>query len=414
MPWLFKAYNLVFYYPGYWVRRYVVERDFRSSYLSSKMRLVEVPTRAISFFGYYNISPFNSNGEMLWCETTEKRTRGGQYSSADIIHFDPRSGKREIVSKTEAWNWQQGCMLQWFGGSGREAVYNIYDNVEDEYHAEIADLRTGNRRRICKPIYSVARDGNFALTLNYDRITSMRPSYGYFRKMDLTLPADSEDGVWFVDIPSNSSRLIVTLEQLKRHQPDSTMEGARHKVIHIDIAPNGKRFMFLHRWIGPQGRYHRLYTANCADGGDLYLITGKELVSHNCWMPDSTRIVSFSRCNDGRDRYNLFEDRVGFVETIGEDDFVVDGHPSISPDGKWMLTDDYPDEALFSHLYLYDLSRKKKHEIGRFHQPFRYRGEGRIDLHPKWSPDGRFVSIDSGHHGKREFHVIDVSGVTKP
>ena len=33
--------------------------------------------------------------------------------------------------------------------------------------------------------------------------------------------------------------------------------------------------------------------------------------------------------------------------------------------------------------------------------------------HPKWSKDGKFVSIDSGHRGKREFHVINVSKITK-
>ena len=47
-----------------------------------------------------------------------------------------------------------------------------------------------------------------------------------------------------------------------------------------------------------------------------------------------------------------------------------------------------------------------------FHQPFKYRGENRIDLHPKWSKDGKFVSIDSEHREKREFHVINVSKIT--
>ena len=93
--------------------------------------------------------------------------------------------------------------------------------------------------------------------------------------------------------------------------------------------------------------------------------------------------------------------------------FLEDGHPSISPDGRWMLTDDYPDKAKFSRLYLYDLINKKKYIIGMFHQPFKYQGENRIDLHPKWSRDGKFVSIDSGHRGKREFYVINVIKITK-
>ena len=51
--------------------------------------------------------------------------------------------------------------------------------------------------------------------------------------------------------------------------------------------------MFLHRWIGPQGRFHRLMTANCRDGSDLFFLTGIELVSHNCWMTDSKKLYHF-------------------------------------------------------------------------------------------------------------------------
>ena len=315
--------------------------------------------------------------------------------------------------KTKAWNWQQGCMLQWFADSDHKIIYNNYDETHNEYFSEIFDLRSNTKKRICKPIYSVANDGSFALTLNYDRNTFMRPSYGYFQRQNIDLPSDANDGIWFVDIEENTSKLIITLDHLKKFEPDPTMANSKHKVNHIDIAPDGKRFMFLHRWVGPQGRFHRLMTANCKDGTDLCLLTGKELVSHNCWMTDSINIVSFSRLNDGRDRYNRYTDKQGFAETIGENDFLEDGHPSISPDGRWMLTDDYPDKSKFSHLYLYDLVNKEKHIIGLFHQPFKYRGEYRIDLHPKWSRDGQFVSIDSGHCGKREFYVINISMITK-
>ena len=38
-------------------------------------------------------------------------------------------------------------------------------------------------------------------------------------------------------------------------------------------------------------------------------------------------------------------DKKGFVETIGENDFFKDGHPSVSTDGRWILTDDYPDKS---------------------------------------------------------------------
>lgn len=415
-PFLYKVCTNIFYYTKYLIHRYFIIKRVRKFYLNEKVSFIKLPVKNNSFFGYYNISPFNNNSGLLWCETSENRTRGSKYSSVNIIYYNGLSDNKQVVAKSKAWNWQQGCMLQWFANSDHKIIYNNYDETHNEYYSEILDLRSNERKSICKPIYSVARDGSFALTLNFDRNTVMRPSYGYFRKKITDLPSDSNDGIWFIDIEKNTSRLIITLDKLRKFEPDPTMANSKHKVNHIDITPDGKRFMFLHRWIGPEGRFHRLFTANCKDGSDLYLLAGNELVSHNCWMTDSINIVSFSRLNDGRDRYNRYTDKEGFVETIGfrpENDVLEDGHPSISPDGRWMLTDDYPDKAKFSRLYLYDLINNKKYIIGIFHQPIKYHDENRIDLHPKWSKDGRFVSIDSGHRGKREFYVINVEQITK-
>lgn len=411
-PFLYKIIFKIIYYPKYLIHRFIIEKKYKNIYLNEKVNFVNLPVKNNSFFGYYNILPFNNIGGLLWCETSEKKTRGSKFSSLKIIYYNIHSKNKQVFAKSKAWNWQQGCMLQWFANSDYKIIYNNYDKIQNEYFSEILDLRSKKARRICKPIYSVAKGGSFALTLNFDRNTIMRPCYGYFSKENIDLPCDSNDGIWYIDIKNNTSRLILSLDSLKNFQPDPTMVDSKHKVNHIDIAPNGKRFMFLHRWIGPEGRFHRLFTANCEDGSKLFLLAGNELVSHSCWMADSTNIISFSRLNDGRDRYNIYADKKGFVETLGENDFLEDGHPSFSPDRRWMLTDDYPDKSKFSRLYLYDLKHKKKYIVGMFHQPFKYVGENRIDLHPKWSREGKFVSIDSGHSGKREFYIIDVSRLT--
>jgi len=414
---LYKMYLFIFYYTEYLFQRYIIKKRLKNFYLNEKASFIKLPVKNNSFFGYYNLSPFNNKGGLLWCETSENKTRGGKYSSVDIIYYDVLTDNKQVVVKSEAWNWQQGCMLQWFADSNHKIIYNNYDETKKEYCSEIFDLETNKTKILCKPIYSVANDGSFALTLNFDRNTIMRPSYGYFRKATIDLPTDSNDGIWFIDIEKNTSKLIISIDNLRNFDPDPTMADSKHKVNHIDIAPDDKRFMFLHRWVGPQGRFHRLFTANCKDGSNLFLLAGNELVSHNCWMKDPNNLISFSRVNYNSPRYNRFIDKMGFVETIGfrpENKFFFgDGHPSISPDDRWMLADDYPDKAKFSRLYLYDLIDKKKHIIGMFHQPIKYQGENRIDLHPKWSRDGEFVSIDSGHSGKREFYVINVSKIIK-
>ena len=303
-PFLYDLFVYIFYYTEYLLHRYFITRRVRKFYLNEKVSFVNLPVKNNSFFGYYNIYPFNRKSGLLWCETSENNIRGSKYSTVDIIHYNSISEKKQVVTKSKAWNWQQGCMLQWFANSDHKIIYNNYSEKDKDYYSEIFDLKLNKRKSLCKPIYSVSSDGSFALTLNFDRYTIMRPSYGYFRKQNIDLPSDSKDGIWFIDIEKNKSKLILSLDKLKNFEPDPTMVDSKHKVNHIDIAPDGKRFMFLHRWVGPQGRFHRLFTANCKDGKDLFLLAGIDLVSHNCWMTDSKNIISFSRLNDGSDRYN--------------------------------------------------------------------------------------------------------------
>jgi hypothetical protein len=48
--------------------------------------------------------------------------------------------------------------------------------------------------------------------------------------------------------------------------------------------------------------------------------------------------------------------------------------------------------------------------LGHFYQPPQYGGQWRCDTHPRFSPDGRSVVIDSPHTGQgRQMHLIDIS-----
>jgi hypothetical protein len=54
----------------------------------------------------------------------------------------------------------------------------------------------------------------------------------------------------------------------------------------------------------------------------------------------------------------------------------------------------------------------KRIDIGRFYSPPSLEGPLRCDLHPRWSRDGRRLSIDSAHTGERQIYSIDVSPIT--
>lgn len=407
-----------------------------------------------SFFGYYTRSPWNRSGDILFQETRGRGARASVNHPLVVKVFRPITSEVISLGETYAWNWQQGCMLQWLGPKGDRVIYNAYDPHDDAYRSVIVELTSGRAMTICQPIYSVNPQGTHALTLNFSRLAKLRPDYGYFNKKSPEKLGLSEDGIWTVDLVRNESRLILSLKEIiesgekepqmdadkrglgafRKYEDPGHMAGLEHKVNHIDISPDGKRFLFLHRWFTDRGKMTRLLTAD-VEGNNLCCLANDEMVSHCIWKPARVRaqaseagpgtvracagrpperpgnerqILAYARKKAIGDRYFLFTDQSSEYQIIGEGLLNEDGHPSFSPEGRWLLTDTYPGKDRMSSLILFDLRDKRRIELGAFFQPYRFSGELRCDLHPRWSLDRRFVSFDSCHTGRRSFYVLDV------
>ena len=62
--------------------------------------------------------------------------------------------------------------------------------------------------------------------------------------------------------------------------------------------------------------------------------------------------------------------------------------------------------------YLYRVETGQRYPLGRFHSPPPYTREWRCDLHPRFSPDGHKVIIDSAHAGHgRQMYLIDIAAI---
>jgi Tol biopolymer transport system component len=109
--------------------------------------------------------------------------------------------------------------------------------------------------------------------------------------------------------------------------------------------------------------------------------------------------------------YHVLDVETGTVKYVDALDGLGDGHPSLSPNGEWIATDTYPDQVRNRTLMLYNLKNDELIRVGRFFSPFGFDDSVRCDLHPQWSPDGRYLSIDSAHTGRRDTYVLDVSAI---
>ena len=369
------------------------------------------------FFGYYDKSPWDATQRYMLCMRAENTWSDvSPKAAADIILIDTQKGENEEgrvrkLAETRAWNVQMGCMLQWLGPDYQDKI--LYNDFRDgRFCSVILSIESGEEKIIEMPVYSVTADGKMALTLDFTRLYSLRPGYGYYNlpenTKDVALP--EEDCIWKINLESGEIQPLLKYTDFAAFQPRREMqeEGSVHKVNHIMLSPNGKRFMVLYRWFNGQRKYTRLITCN-VDGSDMYVLSDDDMVSHCFWKNDE-EIIAFENKHDGGTGYYLMRDQSVEYMHLWEQ-FSNDGHPSYSPDRTLVVTDSYPNRARVADIKILkdtDPEAKEVRVIARVFAPFKYDNDTRCDLHPRWSRDGKKICFDSVFEGHRGLYNVNL------
>lgn len=369
------------------------------------------------FFGYYDKSPWDITDRYMLCmKANDTWSDVSPKEESEILLIDTQeSNKVKVLAKTRSWNVQQSCMLQWLGPDYSSRI--LYNDFRDgKYCSVILNIESGEEKVIPAAVYSVSADGTFALTLDFSRLYNMRPGYGYYNEKEETEGVALPDttAIWRVDLVSGEVTPVLKYTDFANFEPRSEMkeEGSVHKVNHIMLSPNGKRFMVLYRWFNGQRKYTRLVTCN-VDGTDMYVLSDDDMVSH-CFWKNNSAILAFENKKDGGPGYYLMKDKTQkYIRCWPQ--FSNDGHPSYSPDGSLIVTDSYPDRARVASINLMDGDEKKKENttIVRVFAPFKYDNDTRCDLHPRWNHAGDKICFDSIFEGHRGLYVVDVKNVKR-
>jgi hypothetical protein len=243
----------------------------------------------------------------------------------------------------------------------------------------------------------------------------MRPGYGYAGLPDPHAedPAPKDSGIFRLDLETGHQKLIISIaDAAKITNPHADFTGAKHYFNHLLFNPDGSRFIFLHRWRtrGKGGFGTRMLTAR-PDGTDIRVVDDYGRTSHFIWR-DTRHILAWAWHPSHGNAFYLYEDGTRKVEVVGKGIMTQNGHCSYLPSNKWILNDTYPDRQRKQHVYLYNVATGRKVPLGSFYLPPQYKGEWRCDTHPRFSPDGRSVVIDSPHGGTgRQMHIIDISKI---
>lgn len=306
-------------------------------------------------------------------------------------------------------------MLQWIPGSRTDVIWN--DRAEGPHVSRILNIATRQARTIPSAIYALGPDGSWAVTTDFRRLNDTRPGYGYSGIADPnadTLAPESE-GIWRVNLAPGERELLISIAQAAAiPNPLSDTSGLKHYFNHLLVSRDGARLIFLHRWSFPPGSGKsfgtRMFTIG-SDGSDPYLLDLDGNTAHFIWR-DAEHVLAWAWRPSHESKSYLMRDRTEEVEVVAPDAMPVNGHRTYLPGNQWILNDTYPDENRLQHPYMYEVSSGRRVPLGHFHSPEEYRGKWRCDTHPRSSPDGTKVVIDSPHGGEgRQLHLIDIAGI---
>ncbi len=361
------------------------------------------------FFGYYDISPFNDEGNFLLAGQAppENVSPHDKHPVLQLGYYDLSQENSEFqkFSETDTWNWQQGCRLQWFSEGGRatdQVLYNVRE--EGKYIAVVKNISSGKVvKKLPLPIYALSPDASFALSLDFDRLHDCRPGYGYSH-----FPAaPRKDSIWHIDIASSKVSEVMTMAEVREFEPLPSMEGADHYFNHLSISPSGKCYMVTHLWVSPEGkRYTRIIVANSKGDKNYICPNNSGHTSHYCWQGDD-QILVFGKHGVEKPVYHLYNIVEGTSEVVGEAALTQDGHPSFISEDT-IITDTYPDYFRQQHLFHYRIAEKKNTVIGSFYTPASFMGEVRCDLHPRLNHKKDKACMDIVRDGRRAMCIVDV------
>ena len=346
------------------------------------------------FFGYYDISPFSNDSMKVLNLTTD-----GNPHYATLNYYDIAAKRNIFIADTHVWNWQQGCRLRWFPGKPDTIFFN--DIEHDHYCGRILDI-THKRpvKTLSRPLYDIDPTGRYGLTLNFAKLGVKRPGYGYsilpFREEEFA----GNDGIDFVQISDDSAIRLVTFGELNNllNHPKSSCKD--YYINHLSFSPSGDRFLFF--FLDASTRRHEsyLFVYDIKERMIIPLET-HDKVSHYVWKNENEIIATVydDNMNCGYYIYHIQEREKEKYNHIG-----LDGHPSLFS-GDSILTDTYPDEKYFQHLYIANKAGEEREIARLFHNPF-MAGVKRTDLHPRTNCDHSLVCTDINKTGKRQMCIF--------
>ncbi len=389
---------------------------------------------------FFDTSPFSPSGRYLAVFRLPYEDRLPTPGDAgQVVLVDLPGGTERVVAETRGWEPQMGANLNW-GATDDTLLFNDVDpRTWTPYLVKLNPL-TGKRERIEGGIYRVSPDGRTAMAADLACMRRTQIGYGVTLPDDrvpLHTGAPDDDGLFATDLETGERTLVLSLAAAARSIPelrDGRVEDWRVYGFHCKHNPQGDRLIFTVRRhptsLGPifnamgvsfeQLRYDVLTLR--PDGTDVHTAVPAsqwEKGGHHInWFPDGQNLsmnlnidrqgMRFVRCRyDGSGLAKLFDAPEG------------SGHPTVLPDGRHILTDDYAFDGgpWGDHtvpLRWVDVRERTERTLVRIGARTDPMPDSslRVDPHPAWAAGWRWVAFNGvADDNTRRVFVADLQSV---
>jgi hypothetical protein len=359
------------------------------------------------FASYYGINSFDQSERYATVLQTDIKYRLPTEQDPAILGLvDLESREFKPLAETRAWNFQQGCMAHWLSTNPDSLI--IYNDFRlGRFVSVIMNVHSREELKVIPyPVSAVSPNGREAISINFARLRLTRPDYGYGgagQDARATVQFPSDDGLFLVDLESGEARLILSIAEVQRLVPNVPEEGIEY-FNHTLFSRDGSKVFWLAR-ATPQ-RNTTSFTVNRDGTGLRRCFPDGWGGSHFDWLNDKELMVT-GAYEAKQYAHILFTVGEKNYRRLGNGLLDYDGHGAFSPDGKWMVTDTYPQGALREQkIYLMDMSSEAVLPLGRYPEPESFHGEWRCDIHCRWSPGGNVIGFNSTHTGSRQVYIF--------
>lgn len=358
----------------------------------SVLQLTHSPRRSVH--GYYDICPWSPDGaRIVFTRMDSPGSRQGE-----ICVMDADGNNLTSLATTNRVAPNDGARPQW-SSDGRRVYFNDTDSQGNPgigfYDFSVGQLGCASGQlRMMAPTGNVLAFHSVARDYSDDDIIRRREELGAYIK----------------DMDTDDCRLVASLSEcIDLHPRRDDIRDWHIYIKHTKWAPDGSRLLFV---CTNESLYSRQYGEFPAVK-DLYTVrpdgTGLRYVgpfgNHPIWHPDSHHILTNSLWHPGDKRTSLvLIDADTGERTLLTTRLSGSGHPSFSPDGRYVAIDRVWSDIgemflLDTHRDTVDLlacPRVTDHSHAGTH------------LHPVWSRDGRNLLYASDASGVSQICVISI------